>query len=214
MRRRRGRRRPESGGAGARAADRGALQARARGLFGLTPGQVRRAAATLIQGTKVGEFYEDRRSSTSSSGATPEVRTRPRSPCAALQIDTPAGAGRAAASVADVASRRAERDHARERLAPHRRDLQRPGPRPGRGGARYPGAARGGPVRPRLPPGVPRRVRRAAGVAPTGCCWPALVARRHLAAAATSTSASARLGDARVPHAAVRAGRRRSPRRS
>ena len=29
--------------------------------FGLTPGQVRSAAATLIQGTKVGEFYEDQR---------------------------------------------------------------------------------------------------------------------------------------------------------
>lgn len=29
--------------------------------FGLTPGQVRTAAATLIQGTKVGEFYEDQR---------------------------------------------------------------------------------------------------------------------------------------------------------
>ena len=27
--------------------------------FGLTPGEVRRAAATLVQGTKVGEFYED-----------------------------------------------------------------------------------------------------------------------------------------------------------
>ncbi len=30
-------------------------------VFGLTPGQVRRAAATLVQGTKVGEFYEDQK---------------------------------------------------------------------------------------------------------------------------------------------------------
>ncbi len=30
-------------------------------MFGLTPGEVRQAAATLIQGTKVGEFYEDQR---------------------------------------------------------------------------------------------------------------------------------------------------------
>ena len=30
-------------------------------VFGLTPGAVRRAAATLVQGTKVGEFYEDQK---------------------------------------------------------------------------------------------------------------------------------------------------------
>ena len=30
-------------------------------MFGLTPGEVRQVAATLIQGTKVGEFYDDQR---------------------------------------------------------------------------------------------------------------------------------------------------------
>ena len=42
--------------------------------FGLTPGQVRRAAATLIQGTKVGEFYEDQRLFDVVVWGTPDVR--------------------------------------------------------------------------------------------------------------------------------------------
>lgn len=37
------------------------LRPEATALFGLTPGQVRRAAATLIRGTKVGEFYRDQK---------------------------------------------------------------------------------------------------------------------------------------------------------
>jgi CzcA family heavy metal efflux pump len=42
--------------------------------FGLTPGQVRTAAATLIQGTKVGEFYEDQRLFDVVVWGAPEVR--------------------------------------------------------------------------------------------------------------------------------------------
>ena len=42
--------------------------------FGLTPGQVRRAAATLVQGTKVGEFYEDQRLFDVVVWGAPEVR--------------------------------------------------------------------------------------------------------------------------------------------
>ena len=42
--------------------------------FGLTPGDVRRAAATLVQGTKVGEFYEDQRLFDVVVWGTPEVR--------------------------------------------------------------------------------------------------------------------------------------------
>ena len=57
-----GRRRPEGAGAGAGAADRGALQARDRAQpSGCPPGDVRRAATTLVQGTRVGEIYEDQK---------------------------------------------------------------------------------------------------------------------------------------------------------
>ena len=42
--------------------------------FGLTPGQVRRAAGTLVQGTKVGEFYEDQRLFDVVVWGAPEVR--------------------------------------------------------------------------------------------------------------------------------------------
>ena len=42
--------------------------------FGLTPGQVRSAAATLVQGTKVGEFYEDQRLFDVVVWGAPEVR--------------------------------------------------------------------------------------------------------------------------------------------
>ncbi|HZM92412.1 MAG TPA: efflux RND transporter permease subunit [Vicinamibacterales bacterium] len=42
--------------------------------FGLTPGQVRTAAATLVQGTKVGEFYEDQRLFDVVVWGAPEVR--------------------------------------------------------------------------------------------------------------------------------------------
>jgi CzcA family heavy metal efflux pump len=42
--------------------------------FGLTPGQVRSAAATLLQGTKVGEFYEEQRLFDVVVWGAPEVR--------------------------------------------------------------------------------------------------------------------------------------------
>ena len=42
--------------------------------FGLTPGQVRSAAATLLQGSKVGEFYEDQRLFDVVVWGTPDVR--------------------------------------------------------------------------------------------------------------------------------------------
>ena len=44
------------------------------GAFGLTPGEVRRAAATLVQGTKVGEFYEEQQLFDVVVWGTPEVR--------------------------------------------------------------------------------------------------------------------------------------------
>ena len=44
-------------------------------MFGLTPAEVRQAAATLVQGTKVGEFYEDQRLFDVVVRGTPEMRT-------------------------------------------------------------------------------------------------------------------------------------------
>ncbi len=56
--------------------------------FGLTPGEVRRAAATLVQGTKVGEFYEEQQLFDVVVWGAPEVRQQP-------GCDSrPAGAGR------------------------------------------------------------------------------------------------------------------------
>ena len=46
----------------------------ARRPFGLTPGEVRRAAATLVQGTKVGEFYEEQQFFDVVVWGAPEVR--------------------------------------------------------------------------------------------------------------------------------------------
>jgi CzcA family heavy metal efflux pump len=43
-------------------------------VFGLTPGQVKSAAATLVQGVKVGEFYQDQRLFDVVVWGTPEVR--------------------------------------------------------------------------------------------------------------------------------------------
>jgi Cu/Ag efflux pump CusA len=43
--------------------------------FGLTPGEVRRAAATLVQGTKVGEFYEEQQLFDVVVWGAPEVRS-------------------------------------------------------------------------------------------------------------------------------------------
>jgi CzcA family heavy metal efflux pump len=43
-------------------------------VFGLTPSQVRRAAATLVQGSKVGEFYEDQKLFDVVVWGTPEMR--------------------------------------------------------------------------------------------------------------------------------------------
>ena len=43
-------------------------------MFGVTPAQIRRSAATLIQGTKVGEFYEEQRLFDVVVWGTPDVR--------------------------------------------------------------------------------------------------------------------------------------------
>lgn len=59
--------------------------------FGLTPGEVRRAATTLIKGTKVGEFYEEQKVFDVVVWGAPHVRSQIED-VRELRITTPAGA--------------------------------------------------------------------------------------------------------------------------
>jgi CzcA family heavy metal efflux pump len=69
--------------------------------FGLTPGQVRTAAATLVQGIKVGEFYEDQRLFDVVVWGAPEVR-RNLDAVRALQVPVANGGLVPLGSIADV----------------------------------------------------------------------------------------------------------------
>ena len=69
--------------------------------FGLTPGQVRRATATLVKGTKVGEIYEDQKSYAVVVWGVPQLRTD----LAALRkipIDLPLGGTVPLGDIADI----------------------------------------------------------------------------------------------------------------
>ncbi len=180
MTRRAGRDEPEGRAAGARAADRRAPAARRRARsFGLTPGDVRRAATTLVTGTKVGEVYEDQKIfdvvGLGRAGACGAIVDALRQ----LPIETPPG------GTSPLRRRGRRRDRARRptrssaKAASRRIDVtcnvQRPRPRARR--PRDRGSGRGAAVRPRLPPRVPRRVRRprrvaaaAAGARPCSRC--------------------------------------------
>lgn len=70
-------------------------------LFGLTPGEIRRPAATLIQGTKVGEFYETQQLFDVVVWGTPDVR-RNLDSIRNLQLMSATGAAVPLSSVADV----------------------------------------------------------------------------------------------------------------
>ena len=70
-------------------------------IFGLTPGEIRRPAATLIQGTKVGEFYEDQQLFDVVVWGEPDVR-RNLDAIRTLQIPSSTGAMVPLESVADV----------------------------------------------------------------------------------------------------------------
>jgi CzcA family heavy metal efflux pump len=70
-------------------------------MFGLTPGEIRRPTATLVQGTKVGEFYEDQRLFDVVVWGTPDVR-RNLDAIRNLQITSSTGAAVPLRSVADV----------------------------------------------------------------------------------------------------------------
>ncbi|MGH9390270.1 MAG: efflux RND transporter permease subunit, partial [Vicinamibacteria bacterium] len=70
-------------------------------LFGLTPGAVRRPVSTLVQGTKVGEFYEEQRLFDVVVWGVPEVR-RNLDAIRSLQVPLPNGATVPLESVSDV----------------------------------------------------------------------------------------------------------------
>jgi CzcA family heavy metal efflux pump len=69
--------------------------------FGLTPGMVRRAATTLISGSKVGEIYQDQKIFDVVVWGAPQLRTDLES-LRALPIDTPGGASVPLRDVADL----------------------------------------------------------------------------------------------------------------
>jgi len=70
-------------------------------MLGLTPGTVRRTAATLVQGTKVGEFYEDQKLFDVVVWGAPEVRKNIEA-IGALQLPVAGGSTVPLSSVADV----------------------------------------------------------------------------------------------------------------
>ena len=69
--------------------------------FGLTPGAIRRAAATLVKGTKVGEIYEDQKIFDVAVWGTPRVR-QDLDALRELRIDTPSGASVLLGDVSDL----------------------------------------------------------------------------------------------------------------
>ena len=89
------------------------LRPEAAAIFGLTPGQVRRAATTLVRGTKVGEVYEGQMIYDVAIWGVPEVRGDLEA-LRRLPIDTPAGAQVPLGDVATVAVVPAPSDIKRE----------------------------------------------------------------------------------------------------
>jgi len=68
--------------------------------FGLTSGEVRRTAVTLLRGTKVGEIYEDQKIFDIAVWSEPSLRADPEA-LRKLRIDTPSGANIPLGDVAD-----------------------------------------------------------------------------------------------------------------
>ena len=131
--------------------------------YGLKPGDVRRAAATLVAGEEVGDIFRDGKAYDVIVWSTPKIARQPDRRSANLPIDTPPAAQVRLGDVADVGDRAdAERDQARERLAADRRRAQRRGPRPRlRRARRRADGSTAIDVPARLPPRAARRVRRA-----------------------------------------------------
>ena len=105
--------------------------------YGLTTGEVRRAAETIVKGSKVGEVYRDQRSYDVAVWGAPEVR-RDLHSLRDMLIPTAAGAQVRLRDVAQIRDHAGgQRDQAREWLPPDRRDYECR--RLGRSGQRGPG---------------------------------------------------------------------------
>ena len=146
--------------------------------YGIKPGDVRRAAATLLSGLEVGNLFEEQKVFDVVVWGTPEIRaaasTSVREPAdrhARRRARPPRRRRRRCAS-----SPTPSRHPARDGLAPHRRDRGRQRPRARRGAS---ATSTAGLRRIRVPARVPRRgAQRLAEqqTATTGGCW--LVAGR------------------------------------
>lgn len=77
-----------------------AVKQEAAARFGLTSGEVRRAAVTLLRGTKAGEIYEDQKIFDIAIWSEPGIRADPEA-LRSLRIDTPSGANIPLSDVAD-----------------------------------------------------------------------------------------------------------------
>ncbi|MFC1596877.1 efflux RND transporter permease subunit, partial [Planctomycetota bacterium] len=78
------------------------LRPEAAERFGLTPGQVRRAATTLVKGTKVGEVYQQQKIYDVAVWGRPELRSDPAA-LRELLVETPSGGHVPLGDVAEVA---------------------------------------------------------------------------------------------------------------
>ncbi|HEV2869848.1 MAG TPA: efflux RND transporter permease subunit, partial [Actinomycetota bacterium] len=114
---------------------------------GVKPGDVRRAAATLMAGEEVGDIFRDGKAYDIQVWSKPEIR-RSLSDIRELLLDTPAAATCAWPRSPTWPSSRPQRHRARGRHPQDRRRSERPRPRPGRGHRRR----RGPPGRRRAPP--------------------------------------------------------------
>ena len=140
------------------------LRPEAAERFGLTAGHVRRASTTLLKGTKVGEVYEGQKKFDVVVWGVPSVRSD-LAAIRALPIDTPSGTQVRLGDVADVVvvptPNEIKRENASRRLDitcnVKGRDL-------GSVAQEIEAQGRADCLRPRVPPGVPGRIRRPAGI--------------------------------------------------
>ena len=77
------------------------VRTEAAARFGLTPGQVRRVATTMVKGTKAGEIYEEQKVFDIAVWGVPKVR-RDLEALRSLRVDTPSGASIPLGDLADI----------------------------------------------------------------------------------------------------------------
>ena len=144
--------------------------------YGLKPGDVRRCAAAMVAGLEMGNVFKDDQVygvvvwSTPSDARQPLGHQRPHDRHAVRRPGAPRRRGQRQPAVRPL-----PRDP-RERLALHRRRGQRPGARPGVGGARHPAAPQGHPVRPGIALRAARASTRSGRPRSAACSRPAIIA--------------------------------------